>query len=248
MCGIVGVLGPGGGGETALSGLIETMCSCLSHRGPDDRGVWVDDKARLGLGHRRLSILDLSPTGHQPMVSTCGRYVITFNGEIYNYLDIRRDLEISGAAPAWRGHSDTEVILAAIARWGIGSALERMTGMFALALWDREDRTLHIARDRLGESHSIRLDETIRVRFGAQSAASPSVLEGPHRPRCAPSISPAGVRPAPHSIYQGVRKLTPGTFLSVRPTARARRRRTGRHATSPRGVLPRRSREATPRP
>jgi asparagine synthase (glutamine-hydrolysing) len=218
MCGIVGVLGPGGGGETALSGLVETMCSCLSHRGPDDRGIWVDDQAGLGLGHRRLSILDLSPTGHQPMVSASGRYVITFNGEIYNYLDIRRDLETSGPAPAWRGHSDTEVILAAIARWGIGPALERMTGMFALALWDREDRTLHIARDRLGEKPLYYgwLDATLVFASELKALRVHPSWQG-HIDRGALALFLRhGYVPAPHSIYQGVRKLTPGTFLSVR--------------------------------
>src|SRR5438093_968817 len=107
MCGIVGFLGTAGGGEVAnLDALAERMSTCLAHRGPDDAGVWSDERAGLGLGHRRLSILDLSPTGHQPMVSHCGRYVIAFNGEIYNYLDIRHDLEAGGSAPRWRGRSD----------------------------------------------------------------------------------------------------------------------------------------------
>ena len=150
MCGIVGILDPSVGGEAGLTGLVTRMSDCLSHRGPDDAGVWTDESLGLGLGHRRLSILDLSPTGHQPMASHSGRYIMSFNGEIYNYLDLRRELEAGDTKLRWRGHSDTEVILEAIVRWGVVGALKRMAGMFALALWDRAESTLHIARDRLG--------------------------------------------------------------------------------------------------
>ncbi|MFL5404170.1 MAG: asparagine synthase (glutamine-hydrolyzing) [Gemmatimonadales bacterium] len=218
MCGIVGFLGTAGVGEGALTGLVENMSTCLAHRGPDDAGAWVDDRVGLGLGHRRLSILDLSPAGHQPMVSHCGRYVITFNGETYNYLDLRRDLEASGAVTTWRGTSDTEVILAAIACWGLGATLKRITGMFALAVWDRAEMTLHIARDRLGEKPLYYgwLDGSFV--FGSELKALRA------HPRWQGQIDRGvlslflrhGYVPAPYSIYEGIHKLTPGTYLSVR--------------------------------
>jgi asparagine synthase (glutamine-hydrolysing) len=127
------------------------MTATLAHRGPDDEGVWVDRQARIALGHRRLSIIDLSPAGHQPMVSPTGRFVITLNGEIYNYGDLRKELEASGHGFQWRGHSDTEVLLAGFQAWGIGQTLERASGMFALGVWDKKERALFLARDRLGE-------------------------------------------------------------------------------------------------
>ena len=224
MCGIVGFLNNPGGGEGALEAITESMSSCLSHRGPDDSGVWVDEGAGLALGHRRLSILDLSPTGHQPMVSHCGRYVITFNGETYNYLDIRHELEAAGAAPRWRGHSDTEVILAAISHWGIGPTLQRMTGMFALAVWDRADRLLHIARDRLGEK------PLYYGWLGGVLVFASELKALRMHPRWRGEIDRGalslfmrhGYVPAPYSIYQGIYKLTPGTFLSVRADGSSR--------------------------
>jgi asparagine synthase (glutamine-hydrolysing) len=217
MCGIVGFLGTSGTGEEALTELAGSMATCLAHRGPDDSGVWVDDRVGLGLGFRRLSIIDLSPAGHQPMVSHCGRYVITFNGEIYNYLDLRKELEASGAVRGWRGGSDTEVILAAIARWGVGSALERMTGMFGLAVWDRAGATLHIARDRLGEK------PLYYGRLGGSFVFASELKALRAHPRWQGEIDRGalslflrhGYVPTPYSIYQGIHKLVPGTYLSV---------------------------------
>ena len=218
MCGIIGFWGTAGGGEAALAVIAENMSTCLTHRGPDSSGVWVDESAGLALGHRRLSIIDLSPAGHQPMVSHPGRYVITFNGEIYNYLDIRRELEVSGFAPQWRGRSDTEVFLAAIARWGIGAALDRATGMFAFALWDREERTLHIARDRLGEKPLYYgwVNGTFLFSSELKALRTHPHWKGVIDRGALTLFLRHGYVPSPYSIYEGIRKLTPGTFLSVR--------------------------------
>lgn len=218
MCGIVGFLGSAGSGEAALASIAASMSGCLIHRGPDDSGVWVDERSGLGLGFRRLSIIDLSPTGHQPMVSHCGRYVIIFNGEIYNYVDIRRELEASGSAPAWSGHSDTEVILAAIGCWGMGAALERMAGMFAIAVWDRADQTLHIARDRLGEKPLYYgwLDGMLVFASELKALRMHPRWKGEIDRGALSLFLRHGYVPAPYSIYQGIHKLTPGTFLSAR--------------------------------
>ena len=153
MCGCTGFLAGGSLSLAELTGQVMGMADTLQHRGPDDSGVWVDADAGVALGHRRLSILDLSPAGHQPMHSACKRYVISFNGEIYNHLEIRQKLEAESwkSPPAWRGYSDTETLLTAFSRWGIEQTLRVAIGMFAIALWDRQARTLTLARDRFGE-------------------------------------------------------------------------------------------------
>ena len=216
MCGIAGVLG----GSRVDAKTVARMTRVLAHRGPDDEDVWIDPDAGIGLGHRRLSIVDLSRAGHQPMVSPSGRYVITFNGEIYNHLDLRLDLAAQGKEPSWRGHSDTETLLAAFDAWGIKPALTRASGMFAFALWDKKQRALTLARDRLGEKP---------LYYGRQG--------GPGRPflfaselkalRQHPSFEPEIDRdalgmlvrytnvPAPLSIYRGISKLIPGTMLTL---------------------------------
>ena len=128
------------------------MVSALQHRGPDDAGVWADLAAGVAMAHQRLAIVDLSPAGHQPMASATGRYRIAFNGEIYNHHSLRQQLQRADAlVQPWRGHSDTETLLASIEAWGLEGALQRCFGMFALALWDRQERRLHLARDRFGE-------------------------------------------------------------------------------------------------
>ena len=147
MCGIAGVLG----GPRIDAKMVARMAGALAHRGPDDEGIWIEADAGIGLGHRRLSIIDLSPAGHQPMHSPAGRYVLSLNGEIYNYADLRSDLAAAGHVVEWRGHSDTETLLAGFEAWGDQPTLQRAIGMFALALWDRQERTLTLARDRLGE-------------------------------------------------------------------------------------------------
>ena len=150
MCGIAGFLDHSRrSDDREFQAIVLDMVQTLHHRGPDDSGVWSDAKAGIALGHRRLSILDLSPEGHQPMTSVCGRYVISFNGEIYNFKALRSELESLGFC--FRGHSDTEVMLACISEWGLMSAVTRFNGMFAFALWDRLGRKLHLVRDRLGE-------------------------------------------------------------------------------------------------
>src|SRR3954454_1718402 len=148
MCGIAGIFSSGRVDEHAVARMIRP----LVHRGPDDEGIWFDPDAGIGLGHRRLAIVDLSPAGHQPMHSADGRFVLTFNGEIYNHPELRQALEEQGAVPegGWRGHSDTEVFLQGIASWGLEETLRRSVGMFAFGLWDRRARTLSLVRDRLG--------------------------------------------------------------------------------------------------
>ena len=151
MCGIAGLFRPGGGEEGQLAATARSMTEALAYRGPDAAGFWTNAAAGVAFGHRRLAVIELSEAGAQPMRSDCGRFTITFNGEIYNFIDLRAELEAAGAAPNWRGHSDTETLLYAIRHWGVEKALQRASGMFAFALWDERDRTLTLARDRFGE-------------------------------------------------------------------------------------------------
>src|SRR5688500_13108455 len=150
MCGFAGFLDRSGAtGADDLRATVARMADTLRHRGPDDDGAWVDPAAGVALGFRRLAIVDLSPEGHQPMASASGRYVIAFNGEVYNHAAVRKELESRGdGPPRFRGHSDTEVLLAAVEAWGLEAALRRFAGMFAFALWDRRERVLRLVRDR----------------------------------------------------------------------------------------------------
>ena len=147
MCGIAGVMSK----RPVAEPLLERMATSLAHRGPDDAGQWSDPEAGIGLAHRRLSIVDLSPHGHQPMASQSGRFILRYNGEIYNHAALRAELDGRGCGINWRGHSDAETLVEAIAAWGLEAALGKCVGMFALGLWDRATRTLLLARDRLGE-------------------------------------------------------------------------------------------------
>jgi asparagine synthase (glutamine-hydrolysing) len=152
MCGFVGWLDPAGiADQPGARRLLAEMRDRLTHRGPDDAGAWLDSARGVALGFRRLSILDLSAAGHQPMASANGRYVIVMNGEIYNFAEIRADIEAACGPHPWRGSSDTEVLAEAVALWGIEAALARANGMFALAAWDREEQVLWLARDRIGK-------------------------------------------------------------------------------------------------
>ena len=146
MCGFAGYYSKS---KAVSESVCQKMAHQISHRGPDDHGIWVDQDAGIALGHRRLSIQDLSTAGHQPMESHSGRYVITYNGEIYNFKKLQPKLEKQGHP--FRSHSDTEVLLAAIESWGIEEALKCFVGMFAFALWDKKEKVLTLARDRLGE-------------------------------------------------------------------------------------------------
>jgi len=228
MCGLVGLLG-GVADEVGDESLLRIMSDTLIHRGPDDGGYWCDSEQRIGFGHRRLAIVDLSTAGHQPMVSASGRYVIAFNGEIYNHLALRKDIEkippsppfAKGGILEWRGHSDTETLLAGFEAWGIEATLKKTVGMFAIALWDREEKVLTLARDRMGEKplyYGWQGSGNERVfLFGSELKALKA------HPAFAAEIDRGALClllrhnyiPAPYSIYQGIAKLEPGCLLSV---------------------------------
>ena len=194
---------------------LESMTATLSHRGPDSNGVWIDSEAGCGLGNTRLSILDLSADGYQPMASASGRYVITFNGEIYNFLELRRELEALGQS--FHGGSDTEVVLAAVERWGVEPAVRRFNGMFALSLWDRRDRVLYIARDRLGEKPLYYTVVGGVFLCGSELKAlrkHPAFRAEPDRDALALFMRYSYIV-EPYTIYRGVHKLPPGMILSI---------------------------------
>lgn len=214
MCGFAGFLGSSGP-ASASDSIVKRMAGAIRHRGPDDCGTYIDEASGLALGHRRLSIIDLSPAGHQPMVSASGRFVIAFNGEIYNFANLRTELETSGLAPNWRGHSDTEVLLAAIEAWGPTAALKRCTGMFAFAAFDRQTRTLTLARDRLGEKPLYYGLQGGVFLFGSDLAAlkqHPSWQGEMDRDALTLLLRYNSI-PAPHSIYRSIKKLEPGSIL-----------------------------------
>lgn len=219
MCGFAGILDLDRRTSVeALRTIVARMADTLRHRGPDDGGIWVDVTAGVALAHRRLAILDLSPAGHQPMVSASGRYVIAFNGEIYNFQDLRRELEVATAIPlSFRGHSDTEVMLAAFEHWGVRHAISRMNGMFAFALWDREEHVLHLGRDRLGEKPLYYGWVGRNFLFGSELKAlrrHPEFRAEIDRGALALYLRHNCI-PAPYSIYEGIYKLPPATILTV---------------------------------
>ncbi len=214
MCGFCGFLSasPDRGMEAAVRRMNDTIV----HRGPDGDGVWVDEAAGIALAHRRLAIVDLSPLGRQPMESADGRWVIAYNGEIYNFQDLRAELEARGHT--FRGHSDTEVLVEGVAAWGVEATLRRLVGIFALALWDRRERALHLARDQMGVKPLYwgRFGGTLL--FGSQPkalSAHPAFRHSIDRDALAAYFRFAYV-PAPHSIYEGVHKLEPGCILTFR--------------------------------
>lgn len=230
MCGIAGYLSVNGfSASDDMAEIAGRMADRLAHRGPNDRGVWTDIESGIALAHRRLSILDLSPAGHQPMLSHCGRFVMIFNGEIYNHLDIRKELDalpasnihhISGEKSSqhgWRGHSDTETLLAAIATWGLEATLKKAVGMFAIALWDRSERTLSLARDRMGEKplyYGLNAGVLLFASELKAFYAYPNFDAEVDRQSLALMLRQSAV-PAPFSIYRGICKLQPGTILKL---------------------------------
>lgn len=235
MCGITGLVLTQGSTEEDLGRIAGTMADALVHRGPDDAGFWMDKAAGVALSHRRLAIIDLSVAGHQPMHSASGRYVMVFNGEVYNHLEMREELDYRaprhervGGVP-WRGYSDTETLLAAFECWGIEVTLQRCVGMFAIALWDRQTRVLTLARDRFGEKPLyygwVGYGEERAFVFGSELKAL-KAYPGFDAPVCRQALAQY-LRfmyvPAPRSIYEGIYKLEPGCLLTVegRPPAEA---------------------------
>ncbi|MBN8500763.1 MAG: asparagine synthase (glutamine-hydrolyzing) [Sphingomonadales bacterium] len=214
MCGIAGLLRDRG--QTTVE-LIRSMTARITPRGPDSSGEWIGANSRLGFGHRRLAIVDLSPAGHQPMQSACGRYTITYNGEIYNFPALRAELEARGRAPAWRGHSDTEVLLALIAADGVSVALRKAYGMFAFALWDDARQELTLARDRFGEKPLYYGWTPAGFAFASTLGpieATPDFNNPINQSALAGLLSRAYI-PAPQSIYSGIAKLPPGCLLTI---------------------------------
>lgn len=219
MCGITGYWGAVG----ADTEVVGEMADRLTHRGPDSAGTWGDHHAGLWLAHRRLAIVDLSAWGHQPMVSPCGRYVIVYNGEIYNHADLRAELEREGGGFDWRSHSDTETLLAALRHWGLEGALSRINGMFAFALWDTPERTLFLARDRMGEKPLYYGRSGDSLLFGSELkalTAHPDWRGGIDRDALALFLRYNNV-PAPKSIYRGIYKLPPAHYVVVRDNGRS---------------------------
>jgi asparagine synthase (glutamine-hydrolysing) len=213
MCGIAGIWTPN---STVSEPDLQRLAQAMLHRGPDEGGIWLDTAAGLGFAHRRLSIVDLSAAGHQPMHSHDGRWVITYNGELYNYQTLRTQLEARGPIN-WRGHSDTEVLVEGIVQWGVETTLQRINGMFAFALWDRQERRLYLARDRMGE-------KPIYVAFLGTGVAFASELKALRQlSRFEPNVDRRalglllkyGYVPSPFSIYKNTFKLAPARYIAI---------------------------------
>jgi asparagine synthase (glutamine-hydrolysing) len=217
MCGIAGFIEINRTDRAARESLARRMENAIAHRGPDDSGVWADPDSGLALAHRRLSIVDLSPEGHQPMASATGRYVVVYNGEIYNYQELRAAVEAQGLAKPWRGHSDTEVWLACCEAWGIEEALRRANGMFAIAIVDRQQRRLVLARDRLGEKPLYYGWQGQTFLFGSELKAllAHPAFQRRVDPRALPLYARFQYVPTPLSIYQGIAKLPPAHLVSI---------------------------------
>lgn len=214
MCGFTGYISPH---LAASDSLVRAMADQIRSRGPDSSGSWCDPSAGVALAHRRLSILDPSEAGHQPMLSVNKQFVVTYNGEIYNHKDIRVQLAQAGWSSPWRGHSDTETLLAALQFWGVSATLEKFNGMFSFALWDRQRRVLSLARDRIGEKPLYYGISGGSLLFGSELKA---LSAHPHwQPRLDRDALCSYMRhsyiPAPHSIYQGIYKLSPAHWLEI---------------------------------
>ena len=216
MCGIAGYVGPLATSDAGAD-VLRNMAHAIAHRGPDDSGFFLDAGRGIGLAHRRLSIVDLSPAGHQPMTSESGRFVIVFNGEIYNHRELRRDLTDVAPDLAFRGHSDTEVMLAAFERWGFAESLQKLNGMFAFALFDTHKSCLHLVRDRIGEKPLYYMHAGDSFVFGSELKALA------RHPKWRPEIDRAALKGylryayvgGRASIYEGVKKVQPGSVVTV---------------------------------
>ncbi|HEY3917703.1 MAG TPA: asparagine synthase (glutamine-hydrolyzing) [Stellaceae bacterium] len=226
MCGIAGLWDQRTRSSPEALGLAaRRMTDVMRHRGPDSGDQWCDVQAGLALGHRRLSIIDLSPAGAQPMVSSCGRFVISFNGEAYNFAELRPELEALGRR--FRGHCDTEVIVEAAAQWGVEATVKRLTGMFAMALWDRRERVLYLVRDRLG------IKPLYWAKFGELLLFGSELKSLRAHPGWNPALDRDALAaflrfqyvPEPKTIYEGMNKLPPGTILVQRAGAAPELRR-----------------------
>jgi len=213
MCGIAGFWQKG----TSDKNIARRMADSIVNRGPDDFGVWCSEAEGIALAHRRLSIIDLSSAGHQPMQSQCGRYVMVFNGEIYNHLSLRKQVAESGSDIRWRGHSDTETLLECFSKWGVEKTLVQTVGMFAIALWDTEQKVLTLTRDRVGEKplHWGWSGDTLL--FGSELKALK--VHPAFKPEVDRNALTLLLRhcyiPAPYSIYRGIGKLMPGHWVSI---------------------------------
>jgi len=214
MCGIVGYLSSS---VPVCRDTVRAMAARITHRGPDAEGVWLDTAAGVALGHRRLSIIDLSDAGHQPMMSSDGQLVLVYNGEIYNHRALRTEVEASGWRAPWRGHSDTETLLAALRLWGVSETLPKLNGMFAFALWDRKRRVLTLARDRMGEKPLYYGASGSSFLFSSELkalSAHPDWQGNIDRDVLALYLRHAYV-PDPYCIFRGMAKLAPAHWVDV---------------------------------
>ncbi len=219
MCGITGFI-DNNRHQQDPEAVVRKMTDTLRHRGPSDHGVWIDHSNAIALGHRRLSILDLSPEGHQPMVSASQRYVIVYNGEVYNFKELRSELEPTGYS--FRGHSDTEVILAAIDTWGLVEAVKKFIGMFALAIWDKQEKTLSLVRDRLGIKplYYGHIHGTFIFASELKAIRSWPGFNLPINQDALAMLMRHGYIQSPYSIYYGINKLPPGNILTLKQNSK----------------------------
>ena len=220
MCGIAGYVG--GGWPTSAESVeqqLTVMADALTPRGPDSAGYWSDPEHAVALAHRRLAIIEPSKTGHQPMISASGRYVISFNGEVYNHFDLRKQLSDGGSNQiTWRGRSDTETLIAGIETWGLKETLRKSIGMYAFALWDREEHVLYLVRDRIGEKPLYYGIQQGVFLFGSELKALKMhpAFEGEVDRNAITLQLRHSYIPTPYSIYKGIKKLPPGTFIKLR--------------------------------
>ena len=219
MCGITGFINHSRNQDAAaLAARAKAMADVLTYRGPDEGDVWVEPSAGVAFGHRRLAIVDLSPAGHQPMASADGRFVIAYNGEIYNARDVAADLP----GRNWRGHSDTEVLIEACAAWGVEKATQRFIGMFAFALWDKAERKLYLVRDRLGIKplYYGRQDNVFLFTSELKALRAHPAFKPRISPEAVAAYLRLGYVPAPLSIFEGISKLPPGHILTIDESGR----------------------------